>query len=146
VHFKPCKKYNMLRRSFIKTAGLIAGLINLPFFNLNAQNPMKKTNFRHVVYFWLNEPENNSQRKQFIANLKEFIGKMENDFIVEAYIGVPADTNREVVDNTYQYCLNLRFENRAQHDVYQEHPFHKQFIDKSVHLWKRVLVYDSVSI
>ena len=71
---------------------------------------------------------------------------MEKDFVVDSFIGTPADTNREVVDNTYQFSLNLGFENKAQHDVYQEHTYHKQFIDKSVHLWKRVLVYDSESI
>jgi hypothetical protein len=134
----------MLRSSFIKTASLIAGISSLPFLKAKAQNPVGKINFRHVVYFWLNEPEDASQRKLFLNNLKEFIGNMEN--IVDAYIGVPADTHREVVENTYQFCLNLGFENKAEHDVYQEHKLHKQFIEKSVHLWKRVVVYDSVSI
>jgi hypothetical protein len=136
----------MQRRSFIRIAGLIAALVSFSFFKVKSQYTMKKINFRHVVYFWLNEPENSSQKKQFLNNLKEFIGKMENDYIIDAYIGVPAETNRDVVDNTYQYCLNLGFANKAQHDVYQDHDFHRQFIDKSVHLWKRVLVYDSESI
>lgn len=133
----------MLRRNFIKSAGLATGLISLPFLNVKANPPMKKIKFRHVVYFWLNEPEDAAQKKQFLNNLVEFIDKMEKDYILDSFIGVPAATYREVVDNTYQYCLNLGFENKAQHDVYQEHPIHKQFIDKSVHLWKKVLVYDS---
>ena len=138
------KNNTMQRRSFIKTASLVTGLLTLPLMKSKAQNPTGKINFRHVVYFWLNEPENASQKKQFLKNLKEFIGNMDN--ILDAYIGTPADTHRDVVDNTYQYCINLGFENKKEHDLYQDHPLHKEFIDKSVHLWKRVLVYDSVPI
>jgi hypothetical protein len=134
----------MQRRSFIKSAGILTGLSTIPLLNAEAQNNMKKIKFRHVVYFWLNNPEDASQKKQFLANLKEFISNMDN--IQDAFIGVPADTNRDVVDNTYQYCLNLGFENKAQQDIYQDHILHKQFIDKSVHLWKRVIVYDSEPI
>lgn len=134
----------MQRRSFIKSAGLITGLSTIPFLNADAQKHMKKIKFRHVVYFWLNKPEDASEKKQFLANLKEFISGMDN--ILDAFIGVPSDTNRDVVDNTYQYCLNLGFENKAQQDIYQEHKLHKQFIDKTAHLWKRVVVYDSEPI
>jgi hypothetical protein len=134
----------MQRRSFIKSIGIITGLSAFPFLNAEAQNNMKKIKFRHVVYFWLNNPEDASQKKQFLANLKEFISNMDN--IQDAFIGVPADTNRDVVDNTYQYCLNLGFENKAQQDIYQDHMLHKQFIDKTAHLWKRVIVYDSEPI
>ncbi len=132
----------MLRRSFIKYAGFITALAGVPFLIIKAQQPMKKINFRHVVYFWLNDPENASQKRQFLANLNEFIENM--DIIPDSHIGIPAETPRDVVDNSYQFCLNLGFENKAQHDIYQDHPMHKKFIEKSAHLWKRVLVYDSV--
>jgi hypothetical protein len=134
----------MQRRSFIKSASLFAGLLTFPLMKAKAQSPSKKVNFRHVVYFWLNEPEDPSQKKIFLENLKYFIGNMDN--ILDSHIGVPADTHREVIDNTYQYCLNLGFENKTEQEIYQEHPLHKQFIEKSVHLWKRVLVYDSVAV
>jgi hypothetical protein len=134
----------MQRRSFLKTAGIIAFLANIPFVLLNAQKPMKKVNFRHVVYFWLNNPEDAAQRKQFLTNLKEFIESME--IIPDAFIGAPAQTSREVVDSSYQYSLNLGFEDKVQHDKYQDHELHKRFIDKSAHLWKRVVVYDSVPV
>jgi len=134
----------MQRRRFIKTAGLIAGLTSIPFLNLKANHPVKKNNFRHVVYFWLKNPDNASEKKQFLNNLKDFIGKMEN--IPDAYIGIPAQTPRDVVDNSYQYCLNLGFEDKAQHDAYQDHALHKQFIEKTSHLWIRVQVYDSIPV
>jgi hypothetical protein len=132
----------MQRRSFIASLGLMAIISNIPLLKANEQIPMKKVNFRHVVYFWLNNPEDASEKRQFLNNLKDFIEKMDN--IQDKYIGQPAETDRDVVDNTYQYCLNLGFENKSEHDIYQDHIFHKQFIDKTAHLWKRVLVYDSV--
>ena len=134
----------MIRRSFLKTAGLLTALVSFPFEITKAQKPMKKVNFRHVVYFWLNDPDNNAQKKQFLSNLKEFIESME--IIPDVHIGMPANTPREVVDNSYQYCLNLGFEDKAQHDAYQDHPLHLKFIDKSAHLWKRVVVYDSIPV
>jgi len=134
----------MQRRNFIKTAGLLTGLLTLPFMKSSAQSPSEKIKFRHVVYFWLNEPDNIEKNRLFLKNLKEFIEGMDN--IIDPYIGSPADTNRDVVDNTYQYCLNLGFANKAQHDIYQDHHLHKLFIEKSVHLWKRVVVYDSVPV
>jgi len=132
----------MQRRTFFKSSALMAGGASFPFLTAKAQTPMKKVNFRHVVYFWLNNPEDASQKKQFLKNLKEFIDSMEN--IPDAFIGESAGTPRDVVDNSYQYSLNLGFENKEEHDVYQDHELHKKFIEKTAHLWKKVLVYDSV--
>ncbi len=134
----------MLRRTFVKSAGLLAGFLSVPIFNLKAEKLVKIITFRHVVYFWLNNPEDASEKKEFLTNLKTFIEDMDN--IMDAHIGIPAETPRDVVDNTYQYCLNLGFENKKQHDIYQDHDLHKKFIEKSAHLWKRVVVYDSVSV
>ena len=105
---------------------------------------MKKVNFRHVVYFWLVNPEDAAQKAQFLKNLKEFIEGM--DSISDAFIGEPTGTPREVVDNSYQYNLNLGFASKTDQDIYQEHEIHKNFISKTAHLWKKVLVYDSVEV
>lgn len=134
----------MERKTFLTTIGVFAGILAIPFIKTKAQEKMKKVNFRHVVYFWLNKPEDPAQRKQFLNNLKEFISAMDN--IQDSFIGAPANTNRDVVDNSYQYSLNLGFENKAEQDIYQDHPLHKKFIEKSAHLWNRVLVYDSVEV
>jgi len=134
----------MERKAFLTTIGIFAGLLTIPLIKTKAQEKMKKVNFRHVVYFWLNRPEDAAQRKQFLNNLTEFISAMDN--IQDSFIGVPANTNRDVVDNSYQYSLNLGFENKAEQDIYQDHPLHKKFIEKSAHLWNRVLVYDSIEV
>jgi len=100
--------------------------------------------FKHTVFFWLKEPNNPSNREAFKTSLKKFIDSSE--YIQTKHIGTPADTNREVIDSSYTYCLSLGFSSKEKQDKYQNEPAHKVFIDESSGLWSKVVVYDSVSI
>jgi hypothetical protein len=51
-------------------------------------------------------------------------------------------TPREVVDNTYDVGLCVALDDVAGHDVYQEHPLHKEFIARNKDHWQRVQIYD----
>jgi hypothetical protein len=51
-------------------------------------------------------------------------------------------TPRPVVDNTYDVGLSVALDDRAGHDVYQEHALHKEFIARNQEHWQRVQVYD----
>ncbi|WP_299677397.1 Dabb family protein [uncultured Dokdonia sp.] len=97
--------------------------------------------FAHTVYFWLNNPTNTEERKAFEASLTNFIN--QSPYITTKHIGVPAATDRDVIDNSYTYSLLLTFKDKAAQDQYQDEPAHKQFIAESSHLWSKVLVYDS---
>jgi hypothetical protein len=59
-------------------------------------------------------------------------------------VGTPASTNRPIIDRTYSYALILVFENKEDHDVYQEHPVHDEFRALEDH-WLRVQIYDTVT-
>lgn len=100
--------------------------------------------FKHTVFFWLKEPKNELHRKAFETSLKKFINN--SIFIKSKHIGVPANTNRDVIDSSYTYCLSLGFNSKEDHDKYQEEAIHKLFIKESKHLWRKVLVYDSETI
>ena len=100
--------------------------------------------FVHTVYFWLKNPNDMSERTKFETSLKKFINNSR--YIKTKHIGVPADTNRPVIDNSYTYCLSLTFTSKAEQDKYQDEDIHKVFIKESEMLWQKVLVYDSVSI
>lgn len=100
--------------------------------------------FKHTVFFWLKEPENQSNRNAFEASLKKFINT--STYIQSRHIGIPAGTNREVIDGSYTYCLSLGFSSKENQDKYQEEPAHKVFIQESSQLWYKVVVYDSISI
>ncbi|AOW19745.1 Dabb family protein [Urechidicola croceus] len=105
---------------------------------------MAQGDFAHIVFFWLKNPDNQADRKAFEESLTRFINKSE--FIKTMHVGTPAATNREVIDNSYTYCLSLTFENKAMQDKYQDEPNHKIFIEESSPLWEKVIVYDSENI
>ncbi len=131
------------RRSFFKklfSLSLGAGLAGLSIPSIGKTS--KEKLFIHHVFFWLKDPESRSSRKKFEAALEE-LASIES--IHMKHIGVPADTDRPVIDNSYHYSLLLGFRNKKDHDIYQEHPIHDQFREKS-DMWTKVLVYDSVDI
>jgi hypothetical protein len=101
-------------------------------------------NFTHVVYFYLNNPDNPEDRLAFENSLKKFL---DNSLYAKTkFIGIPAQTLREVVDNSFTYSLILSFPSKEIQDKYQEEPAHLVFIEESSHLWGKVQVYDSVGI
>ncbi|MBC8137460.1 MAG: Dabb family protein, partial [Fibrella sp.] len=58
--------------------------------------------------------------------------------------GVPAQTPRDVVDNSFGVGLTVVFEDKAGYDVYETDPLHLEFIAHNKGSWSRVQVYDAV--
>ena len=140
------------RRKFLSKVGGLSALLALgpASSSLNAAiNPGKSSagskelegSFVHIVFFWLVDgtPE---VRVKFLDELKRFLRQVE--VLKEYHIGPPADTDREVIDNSYSICLVTTFDSMEDHDIYQAHKAHKEFIENASGLWKKVLVYDSV--
>ncbi len=97
--------------------------------------------FVHHVFFWMKPDPSPEERAQLAAGLRELV---TIDLIKTAHIGRPADTNRPVIDNSYDFSLLAIFDNAADEAAYQQHPDHLKFIDACRHLWQKVLVYDAV--
>lgn len=98
----------------------------------------------HNVYFWLKNPESEADLDQLIEGLRTLA---RIPVVKDLHIGVPASTlQRDVVDNTYQVAEMLLFDSIDDQNAYQEHPIHKQFVDRCSHLWEKVVVYDSVAV
>ncbi len=96
----------------------------------------------HHVFFWLNNPESESDKQQLIEGLNSLKGIEE---VKELWVGTPASTlEREVVNNSFHVSELMIFESVEDQDAYQEHPIHKQFVENYSHLWERVLVYDMI--
>lgn len=139
------------RRNFIrKLGGLFATLAlgttlrageRINQSDITGKDKKLEGGFFHMVFFWLinDSPE---VEKQFLKELKDFVGQVEE--IKKVHIGPPADTDRDVIDNTYSFSLVVTFDSKKEHDIYQEHAAHLKFIDNASSLWKKVLVYDSV--
>ena len=124
-------------------------LIFLFVMNLSEVQAQEQTSefdhhFTHVVYFWLKNPDSADDRKAFLTSLKNFMSK--SDYAKTKFIGEPAGTSREVVEGGFTYSLILTFPSKEVQDKYQKEPSHLKFVEEAEHLWKRVVVYDSVGI
>ena len=129
------------RRTFLKKLGGLVAVLAIPA-SLKAKKPeTMEGNFLHMVFFWLKNDEEKT-KKAFLTELRKFIDQV--DMIRSQHIGTPADTDREVIDNTYSFSLILSFDSKKEHDEYQEHQLHKDFIANASSLWEKVLVYDSI--
>lgn len=98
--------------------------------------------FVHSVYFWLEDDLTDDQIDQFETGLQTLT---EMDLVNDSFVGLPAGTDREVVDNTYDYSLLLWFDDADSQEAYQGHADHKKFVRECRSLWKRVQVYDAVT-
>ena len=108
----------------------------------NSNTTNLNTNFVHVVYFWLHNPQNIEDRKEFEAKLNAFLETSQ--YAQTKFVGIPAMTDREVVDNSYTYALIVSFSSKAEEHQYQIEPAHVKFVEEAKHLWSKVVVYDAL--
>ena len=94
----------------------------------------------HQVYFWLKNPDD----PEATLALKEGLQKLLTiESIKSGHIGVPATTPaRDVVDHSFSFAYYTTFETLSDHEDYQVHPIHLEFVEKCGHVWERVKVYD----
>jgi hypothetical protein len=98
--------------------------------------------FVHTVFFWLNPGATEAQRKQLMDDCRDYLGEIPA--VQGIWVGVPAMTPRDVVDNSYGVGLTVLLENAAGHDEYQAHQLHLDFIARNKETWNRVQIYDFV--
>lgn len=95
--------------------------------------------FVHNVYFWLKKDLTAEQLEMYRNGLKSLttIGSVQS-----AFIGIPASTDRPIIDRTYSYALILVFKNKEAHDAYQVHPIHDRFRENCSTFWSDIKIYD----
>jgi Stress responsive A/B Barrel Domain len=97
--------------------------------------------FVHSVYFWLKPDLTEEQRALFwesVHSLKTI------ESVRQCYIGAPASTDRPVIDRSYSCALVVVFDDDEGHDIYQKHPVHDRFRERS-NLWSKISIYDAVT-
>jgi hypothetical protein len=99
--------------------------------------------FIHTVYFYLAPDASQDARAQLARDCREYLGKIPT--VRHLWAGYPAMTPREVVDNSYGVALTVVLDDVKAHDVYQEHPLHKEFIARNKQTWNRVQIYDHIA-
>jgi len=98
--------------------------------------------FIHTVFFYLEQGTPAEARDQLVQDCRDYLGDVPG--VRQLWAGTPAGTPRDVVDNSYGVGLTVVLDNTADHDVYQDHPRHKQFIERNKQHWERVQVYDYI--
>ena len=102
-----------------------------------------ENHFIHHVYFWLNNPDSVADKSSLVEGLKNVI-KVKT--IKTFHIGKPAGTNRDVIDTSYAISWLLTFDTKEDEASYQTDPIHLKFVEECKHLWKKVVVYDTVNL
>ena len=97
--------------------------------------------FTHVVYFWLENPDNPEECREFESAVRELMDTSR--YTKTNFLGRPPRATREVVDDSFTYTMIVTFESAAAQKAYQVEQVHLDFIAKAGHLWKKVLVYDA---
>jgi Stress responsive A/B Barrel Domain len=135
---------NTTRRQFIGNTGK-AAIAGTAIFapSLNSTRPKMENVFIHHVFFWLNNPDSKTDRDKLVEGLNN-LSKVK--VIQQFHIGQPAETNRDVIERTYAVSWLLNFANAADQESYQTDPIHLKFVEDYKHLWKKVIVYDSVDL
>lgn len=130
------------RRNFIAKASVaLLSLSALSSFKNKTQNIKMKNVFYHHVFFWLENPASTEDRNKLIEGLTKLSAVKT---IQHFHIGKPAITNRDVIDSSYSVSWLLEFANDADQANYQTDPIHLKFVADCKHLWKKVVVYDTV--
>ncbi len=97
----------------------------------------------HNVYFWLQAGLDKNQLAEFEQGLSALC---DDTAVTAGYYGVPAPSDRAVVDSSYSFALVLIFQDTGKHDQYQIGTVHQQFLDVNAAKWTRVQVYDLISL
>jgi hypothetical protein len=99
--------------------------------------------FVHHVYFWLKAPGDARARETLIAGLRTLTAVPE---VLWSHIGVPAESERGVVDDSYSVSWLVFLADKAAEDRYQVDPIHLKFVEDCSALWERVVVYDTQQV
>jgi len=129
------------RRAFIADAGKAAAMGGLGVIPaVMEENPLKKK-FIHHVFFWLKNPDSESDKKKLVEGLQT-LTKIKG--ILMYQIGVPAGTSRDVIERSYSVSELFVFDNAENQAAYQTDPIHLKFVENCSSLWEKVTVFDTV--
>ena len=102
---------------------------------------MSKPMLVHNVFFTLFE-NSPAARQKLVDSCKKHLSGHPGEVYFSA--GVLSDSlSRPVNDREFDVALHVVFRSMADHDAYQQHARHMQFIDENKPTWKKVRVFDS---
>jgi hypothetical protein len=100
---------------------LVSGLLS-SCAQLGSQPGPKPGNVEHVVLVWLNEPGNAAVKQKMITAARAFPREIPG--ILSMSIGDAVPSDRDIVDDSFDLALVVRFKDKAAMDAYEKHPVH----------------------
>jgi hypothetical protein len=101
------------------------------------------TQIVHNVFFTLHD-NSPAARQKLVEACHKYLA--DHPGVVHFSAGILCDAlARPVNDREFDVGLCVVFRSLADHDAYQQHPKHLQFIDENKPTWKKVRVFDSVA-
>jgi hypothetical protein len=97
--------------------------------------------FVHAVYFTLRQDLSAADRALFLSWQPRLCAIPS---VHAGYCGVPAATDRPVIDKSYTHALVLLFADAAAEQAYQVHPDHDRFREECKGFWSQIRIFDSV--
>ena len=97
--------------------------------------------FVHHVLFYTPADASETDKARLLEGLHQ-LARIPS--IQMAHIGIPASTNRDVIERTYTYSWLCLFESAEHEADYQQHPIHDEFRTHYARYWERVVVYDAI--
>lgn len=103
-----------------------------------------QTKYCHAVFFTLHEDTPDEEVDALILDGYRMLGRIHTVRQVESGRRDP-NAKRDVNNQAYDVGLMVYFDDRAGHDVYNDHPIHKEYIEKHKEHWANVQVFDFVA-
>ena len=98
-------------------------------------------NIVHNVYFTLNE-STPAAKQALVASCDKYL--TDHPGVIYYSAGTLVESlARPVNDRGFDVSLHVVFKSLADHDAYQAHPRHLEFIAENKPTWKQVRVFDS---
>ena len=95
----------------------------------------------HNVYFTLKD-RSDAAKAAMVAACEKYL--VNHPGVVFFACGtLQSDLDRPVNDRDFDVALHMVFDGKASHDLYQEAPIHKVFIEENRENWAKVRIFDS---
>lgn len=96
--------------------------------------------FVHNVLFTLKDADKDALAASLIADVMKYLKAIPTVRCIAA--GKPTPRTRPVIDDQYDVGLCVVFDDKAAHDVYQDHPNHIEFKNRQTANWTKIRVID----
>lgn len=94
----------------------------------------------HVVLFWLKPDMPAAERAAIPVEMAAKAASVPG--LDVCWTGAPAGTPRDVVDNSYDLMLVMRFRDAAAAKAWDDDPIHQQLVARFAPHFAKVVVYD----